>query len=297
MPDISIIILTHNAHDFLRQTLTSVYTQQGVDYEVIVVDNKSTDHTKAMIDRDFPKVKFIARDTTIGFSAGNNEGVRHAKAETILFLNPDVSFTTPHDLAKCYAKLRSDKQIGALTPRVKLALNNQIDETSHRGFPTPWASFTHFSLLSRLFPRVPFFNQYTKNYLGYTQEHTIDAVGGMFMMLKRSIGESVGWWDEDYPFYGEDLDFCYRLTEASYHNFYYPSVTVLHYKGATTGMSAQSAHVTTANKNTLRQVKIWSVQAMELFYRKHYVSKYPFFVNWLVYLGIKLMYVVRVTLG
>jgi GT2 family glycosyltransferase len=297
MPDISIIILTHNAHDFLKLTLTSVYTQRGVDYEVIVVDNNSNDNTKEMVTSQFPQAQFVARDTSIGFSAGNNEGVRRAKSDTILFLNPDVTFTKPDDLAQCYAKLCSDDKIGALTPRVNLVLNNQIDETSHRGFPTPWASFTHFSQLSRIFPKVPLFNQYTKNYLGYDHEHTIDAVGGMFMMLKRSVGEKVGWWDEDYPFYGEDLDFCYRLTEATYHNLYFPSVTVLHYKGATTGMSAQSAKISTAKKTTIRQVKIWSVQAMELFYRKHYASKYPFFVNWMVYLGIKLMYFVRVTLG
>ncbi len=297
MSDISIIILTHNAHDFLRLTLKSVFTQKGLTYEVIVVDNKSSDDSRSMVESEFPQVKWVQRNTTVGFSAGNNEGVRHASADTILFLNPDVTFQTPSDLRKCYDKLMNDAQIGALSPRVNLALTNQIDETSHRGFPTPWASFTHFSALSRLFPNLPVFNQYTKRYLGYTNPHKIDAVGGMFMMLRRSVGESVGWWDEDYPFYGEDLDFCYRITQAQYYNFYFPSVTVLHYKGATTGMSAQSKGVTTAKAATTRQVKLWSVQAMELFYRKHYAQKYPFYLNWLVFLGIKLMYFVRVTLG
>lgn len=297
MLDLSIIILTHNAHDFLKQTLNSVFSQKGLNFEVIVVDNQSSDNSKAMVKREFPHVKWVQRHTTVGFSAGNNVGVKHAQAETILFLNPDVTFTKSTDLAKCFRKLQSDDTIGVLGPKVKLSLNNQIDETSHRGFPTPWASFTHFSRLSKLFPTLALFNQYTKNFLDYNQEHTIDAIGGMFMLLKRSVGESVGWWDEDYPFYGEDLDFCYRIQQAGYHNYYYPLVTVLHYKGVTTGMSEQSVAITTANKATRRQVKIWSVQAMELFYRKHYAKKNPFYLNYLVYLGIKLMYFVRVTLG
>jgi hypothetical protein len=247
-----------------------------------------------MVAKDFKNVKWVQRDTNVGFSAGNNVGVPYAHADTILFLNPDASFTKKDDLKICYDKLWSEKSIGCLTARVNLVLTGGIDETSHRGFPTPWASFTHFSGLSKLFPSVPVFNQYAKRYLGYNKEHEIDAVGGMFMLMRREVGEKVGWWDEDYPLYGEDLDFCYRIHEAGYKNIFYPKVTVLHYKGVSTGMSKQSASVTTAKKSTTNLVKVWSVQAMQLFYDKHYKSKYPFFITWLVHLGIKLMYLKRV---
>jgi len=296
-PDVSIIILNYNAEKFLRETLKSVKTQKGLVIETIVVDNNSSDTSKAMVAKEFPWAKWVQRDTSVGFSAGNNFGLPHAHADTILFLNPDASFTKPTDLKVCYDKLWSDDTIGTLTGRVNLVLTGGIDETCHRGFPTPWASFTHFSGLSKLFPNVPLFNQYTKNYLGYTKEHEIDSVGGMFMLMRRSVGEQVGWWDEDFPLYGEDIDFCYRLKEAGYRNLYFPKVTILHYKGVTTGMSKQSAKVTTAKKDTIRRVKGWSVQAMELFYKKHYQDKYPFFVNWLVYFGLKLMYFRRVTLA
>lgn len=293
-PDVSVIILNYNAAKFLRDTLTSVLKQKGLSVETIVVDNNSSDDSRAMVDKEFPTVKWVQRDTSMGFSAGNNAGLPHTHADTILFLNPDAMFQKSDDLKKCYAKLWSDPSIGCLTARVNLALNGKIDETCHRGFPTPWAGFTHFSGLSKLFPDTPLFNHYTKRYLGYAREHDIDSVGGMFMLMRRSVGEQVGWWDEDYPLYGEDIDFCYRINEAGYRNLYYPAVTVLHYKGVSTGMSKQSKAVSTAKKSTTNQVKIWSIQAMETFYRKHYAKKYPFFITWLVYLGIKLMHLKRV---
>lgn len=295
-PDISVIILNYNAEKFLRETLKSVQMQKGLTIETIVVDNNSSDNSKEMVKKEFPTVIWVQRDTSVGFSAGNNAGLPFAHADTVLFLNPDASFTKSADLKKCYDKLWSDKTIGALTARINLVLTGGIDETCHRGFPTPWASVTHFSGLSQLFPDTPLFNGYTKRYLGYTKEHEIDAVGGMFMLMRKAVGQQVGWWDEDYPLYGEDIDFCYRLKEVGYRNLYWPQVTVLHYKGVSTGMSKQSSSVSTAKKDTIRRVKGWSIQAMEIFYRKHYAKKYPFFINALVYLGIRLMYLRRVTL-
>ncbi|MFZ2199636.1 MAG: glycosyltransferase family 2 protein [Microgenomates group bacterium] len=296
-PVVSVIILNYNAEKFLRETLKSVAMQKGIDIETIVVDNNSSDASRSMVAKEFKDVRWVQRDTSLGFSAGNNAGLPFAHADTILFLNPDASFTKPLDLKKCLDKLWSDDTIGTLTARVNLVLTGGIDETCHRGFPTPWAGFTHFSGLAKLFPSVPLFNQYTKRYLGYDTEHEIDAVGGMFMLMRRAIGEQVGWWDEDYPLYGEDVDFCYRLKEAGYRNIYWPEVTVLHYKGVTTGMSKQSGSVSTAKKETIRRVKGWSIQAMEIFYAKHYIKKYPFFINWLVFLGIKIMKFRRVTLA
>ena len=295
--DLSIIIVSHNSHDFLRQTLNSLATQKNITYETIVVDNLSTDNTREMLKREFPEVKLVKRDTSVGFAAANNVGIKQATAGTLLFLNPDISFNTPTDLARCYEHLNIDNKISCLGPRVTLALTGEIDATSHRGFPTPFASFTHFSGLSKLFSNVAMLNQYTKSYLGYDNEHEIDAIGGMFMMLKREAGESIGWWDEEYDFYGEDLDLCYRLWQHNLRILYYPTVTIKHYKGATTGMSKSSHSVTTATSEKTRQVRRWSIQAMEIFYRKHYQKKYPFLINWIVFLGIRLMKFRRVTLA
>lgn len=296
-PELSIIILNYNAEKFLRDCLLSIKKQQGLKIQTIVVDNNSKDNSVNMIASEFPEVTIVERDTPLGFSAGNNAGVPQAKADTILFLNPDMKITGRFDLKKCYDKYYKTQDLGLLTCRINLVISGNIDETCHRGFPTPWAAFTFFSGLARLFPKTKIFGQYLQTYKGYDSEHEVDAVGGMFMMLSRKVGEVIGWWDEEYPLYGEDLEFSFRSKAAGYKNIYWPDVTVLHYKGASTGMSKHSKTVTTASKETTRRVKGWSMQAMEIFYRKHYQKKYPFFINWLVFLGLKILKFKRVTLA
>ncbi len=288
-PDLSIIILNYNAAPFLPQLFDSIKKQKQINLQTIMVDNRSTDESVALVKKNYPWVEIVQRHTSEGFSAGNNAGLPLAKADTILFLNPDMRLPDPLSLRKVYDKYYSDPQIGILTCRVNLVVNGQIDETCHRGFPTPWAALTYFLGLARLFPHSKIFSQYLQTYKGYETEHEVDAVGGMFMMISRKIGDQVGWWDEDYPLYGEDIDFCYRVKQAGYKVYYWPEVGVEHYKGATTGRSKHSKKVTTAKKETIKRVKGWSIEAMEIFYRKHYQSQYPWLFNQLVFLGIKLL--------
>lgn len=295
-PDISIIILTFNAKAFLRECLTSIHAQQGLRIETIVVDNHSTDDTIAMIEKEFPLVTLVVRDTHEGFAAGNNAGVAYAHSNLILFLNPDTKLLHSTDLKQCVDKYKTTNTIGVLTCRINLALTGRLDETCHRGFPTPWAAFTYFSNLARIFPHTKLFGGYLQSYKDYNTEHEIDAAGGMFMLLSKQVGAQAGWWDEAYPLYGEDLDFCYRIKACGFKILYWPAVTVLHYKGISTGMSKESHDIATASKTTTKQVKGWSIQAMELFYKKHYQKKYPAFVNWLVSVGISLLKLKRMVL-
>lgn len=296
-PDLSIIILNYNAEPFLNDCISSIEMQKGLNIQTIMVDNKSTDNSVKMVNKKFPHVEIIKRNTSKGFSAGNNAGLPKAKADTILFLNPDMKFRGKNDLKKTYDKYFSIKNIGILTPKIILVVSGKVDETSHRGFPTPWAALTYFSGLARLFPKSRIFGQYLQSYKDYDTEHEVDSVGGMFMLMARSIGEEIKWWDEDYPLYGEDIDFCYRVKEKGHKIYYWPEVTVEHHKGASTGRSKHSKKVTTASKETIRRVKSWSIQAMEVFYQKHYQDKYPFFITWLVKLGIKLLKIKRVKLA
>lgn len=288
-PKVSIIIVTYNAARFLPTTLNSVKMQQGVTTETIVIDNASSDDTLSILGEKFPWVQVVALTKNLGFSAANNVGLQHAKGDYLLFFNPDISFLKPDDLARCLVKYKESENLGFLTARVNLVATGKLDETSHRGFPTPWASFTHFSGLEKLFPHSPLFARYTMGYLDQTTEHQVDAVGGMFMLTSRAVMDQIGNWDEAFPLYGEDLDLCYRAKEKGYNNLYWPGVTVLHYKGATTGMNKLSRHVSSATRATTRQVKSWSVDAMELFYRKHYEKKYPRLLTWIVRLGTKLL--------
>ncbi len=296
-PDISIIIVNYNVEAVLRECLLSIRSQQQLSIQTIVVDNHSTDNSVAMIQNEFPEVKVIQRNTSQGFAAANNIGVAAATADLILFLNPDTKLLHPEDVYRCVKKYLSVPNLGVMTCRIELALTGLIDETCHRGFPTPWASFTYFSGLARMFPKTKLFGQYLLSYLDYTTEHEIDSAGGMFMLVNRQLGNQIGWWDEDYIFYGEDLEFNYRVKALGYKVLYWPQVTVLHYKGMSSGMGQQSRQVTTASKITTKRVKGWSIHAMELFYQKHYQQQYPIVITWFVRLGIALMKFKRITLA
>jgi hypothetical protein len=160
--------------------------------------------------------------------------------------------------------------------------NGQIDDATHRGFPTPWNSLMFFTGLSKLFSKSKIFNGYHMGWLDMNTTHEIDALAGAFMMVRRKAGEEVGWWDEDYFFYGEDLEFCFRLKEKNWKIYYVADISIFHYKGTSGGIRKESKEITTANRETKIRVTNWRYKAMKIFYDKHYKGKYPFLVEWLV---------------
>lgn len=178
-------------------------------------------------------------------------------------------------------------KIGASTCKVVLT-NGKIDDASHRGFPTPWNALTHFSGLAKLFGNLKHFGGYNLKHLDFSKSHEIDALAGAFMIVRRKAGEEVGWWDEDYFFYGEDLDFCYMLKQKGWQIYYVPDFSVLHYKGVSGGLKKVSKDMTTADNETKKRATKARFNAMRIFYKKHYEDKYPWILTRLVYLGISL---------
>src|SRR3989344_3845382 len=147
-PGLSIIILNYNAKPFLGDCLQSIKKQKGLTIQTIMVDNNSTDDSVSYVKKHFPWVDIVKRNTAEGFSAGNNAGLPKAKADTILFLNPDMKFRRADDLKRCYRKYGQDRRMGILTAKIILVVNGQLDDPCHRGFPTPWAAITYFSGLA-----------------------------------------------------------------------------------------------------------------------------------------------------
>lgn len=206
MTDLSIIILSYNTEAFLRECLKSLFAvlrhDKSITSEVIVVDNASSDNSVAMVKKEFPEVLLIENKENSGFAKGNNLGIKKAKGAYVLFLNSDaVIADTPDALPFRYllSFMKEHEHVGALTCRVNLP-NRTIDDACHRGYPTPWNAFCHFSGLGSLFSSSTFFNGYHMGYRHLDIPHEIDALAGAFMLVKRDAGEAVGWWDEDYFF-------------------------------------------------------------------------------------------------
>jgi len=292
-PHLSIIILNYNTKLITLEAVRSIETNypketaSGV-FQIILTDNASPDKSLQMFQeyQKTTKTKFfdvVDNGGNIGFAAGNNKGVPYAKGKYVLFLNPDT-IVYPKTLTRMIEFMDNTPDAGVSTCRVEIP-SGAIDEASHRGFPTPWNAFTHFSGLEKLFPHSRVFAGYTRGWEDLARIHTIPAGVGAFLLTRRDVGEKIGWWDEDYFFYGEDLQFCYDVWQEGYKIYYVPDVKILHLGGVSSGIKKHSQNITTANNDIRKKVQGWRFDAMRIFYKKNYSSHHPI-LSWLVMKGI-----------
>lgn len=286
MIDLSIVIVNYNAKDYLKKCIDSVFESTLKNLEVIVVDNASEDGSLEELKKIEGRIKLIANEKNVGFSKANNQGIKKSSGRYILFLNPDTS-VYPSTLKYMLSFMDKEKSAGAATCKVLLP-NGEIDDASHRGFPTPWNALCYFSGLEKLFPSSKLFAGYHMGWENLNKTHQVRACAGAFMLVRKEAGEEAKWWDEDYFFYGEDLDFCIELQKKNWKIFYVPHVSVLHYKGISSGIKNHSKHLSYADLETKRVATTARYDAMKILYRKQYIGKYPKFVTWLVMKGISL---------
>lgn len=275
MKKLSIIILSYNVETLLLDCLRSL--PHYPDWEVIVVDNASTDSSVASVRKNFPLVKIISNPANLGFAAGNNVALSQCTSPYILLLNPDT-VVYPRTIETVFDYVENHPDVGAATCRVELA-DGSLDYSCHRGFPDPVGALLHFLGLKQVSKyssvRIP------------SGIHEIDALTGAFALLRTSAGRQLGWFDQDYFWNGEDIDLCFRLKEAGWKIMYLPDVKITHYKGASAKATRDSRLRWAYNSTTV----------MSLFYRKHLARKYPFLLNQLVYLGISLLRIYRLAVS
>ncbi len=272
MKDLSVIILHHNTPKLTRDCLNSIFAEtRDLDLEVLVVDNASTDGSGEVLSREFPQVEFLRSDKPLGFSAGNNLALRQARGRYLLILNSDT-LIVDRALNRAVEYLEKHPEAALLGVRLVLP-NGRFDPACHRSFPTPGASFHKMLGLSKLFPRSRFFARYNLTYLPEDGIYPVDSISGAFMMGRREILQEIDFFCEDFDFYGEDLDICFRLQEKGYRVHYNGKIHIIHLKGGSTD-----------------QFSSWIVRnfhdSMYLFYRKHFARRYPRPLNQVIYTAI-----------
>lgn len=286
--ELSIIIVNFNTYRFLHFCLDSIY--QGnlpqSSCEIIVVDNASADDSVNSLRKNYPQVKLITNRQNLGFARANNQGIKKASGNLLLLLNPDT-IVPKKTLKRMLEFVKKEKKAGIATCRVELP-SGELDDACHRGFPTPWRSFCQFSSLAAVFPQSQFFNGYHLGYKDMDKVHEIDSCVGAFMLIKREVITSVGNLDEDYFWYGEDLDFCYRAKKRGWQIIYVPDVKIIHYKGVAAGIKKHSLQISTADKKVQLLATKSRFEAMRIFYDKHYKKVYPSWLTTLVLTGINL---------
>ena len=229
---LSVIIVNYNVKYFLEQCLYSVRAAvTGMDAEVFVVDNNSTDGSVEYLRPKFPEVVFIENKDNPGFAKANNQAIRQCTGEYVLLLNPDTVVGEESLRSLCF-QMDEDPEIGAIGVKMLNGHGVFLPE-SKRAFPSPWVSFCKIFGLSKLFPNSPAFARYSLPYLDKEQTHKVEVLAGAFMLLRHEALDKVGLLDESFFMYGEDIDLSYRIVLGGYKNLYVPE-RILHYKGEST---------------------------------------------------------------
>ncbi|MCW3161480.1 glycosyltransferase family 2 protein [Chryseobacterium oryctis] len=270
---LSIIIVNYNVTQLLKNCLLSIckYVKE-VHYEVIVVDNSSTDTSWRSLISEFPEFKFISSEKNEGFSKANNKAIKTAKGEYLLLLNPDT------EIEGFYIKdildfADSKANFGCLGVRMHDA-NGVFLPESKRSIPDMFNSF------EKLF--VNFKKNSSKSYYRSDIDEfdiaEVDVITGAFLLVKKDVYEKVGGLDDAYFMYGEDIDLCYTLLKNGYQNYYYGKESILHHKGEST------------IKNEVYLERFYG--AMQIFINKYYKDSKPIQYSFLK-AGLKLRHTIE----
>ncbi len=222
---------------------------RGIDGEIIVVDNLSTDASCEMVKKHFPDVILIENDKNLGFSKANNIGVQQASGTYVLILNPDT-VVAEDTFSKILNFANKQKNLGILG--VKL-----IDGTGHflpeskRAVPTPKIAFKKLFAFSKKATDAYYASNLAEDEIG-----NVPVFVGAFMLINRELYIKVKGFDEDYFMFGEDIDLSYKILKKGYQNSYFPKTQIIHYKGESTV------------KNSTYLNNFYG--AMRIFYQKHF---------------------------
>ena len=252
---LSIIIVSYNVRHYLEQCLCSVGRAiEGLEAEIIVVDNHSKDDSVAYLKPLFPDVRFIQSCHNQGFARANNIGIRQSSGDYVLLLNPDT--IVGEDVLKdALAFMQQHPKAGAVGVCMLKADGKPALE-SRRGLPTPMTAFYKMTGLCRHFPNNKRLAYYYMGGIPWDSAQQIEVVSGAFCLLRREALLQVGLLDEDYFMYGEDIELRCQLLHSGWENWYLP-LNILHYKGESTA------------KTSFRYVHVF-YKSMLIFIRKHY---------------------------
>jgi GT2 family glycosyltransferase len=279
MKSLTISIVNYNAGQYLINCLSSLEKiRQEIDFDVFIVDNDSKDGSIEKAKKQFNDFKFLENKNNLGFGKAHNIVLKNAKTPYLLTLNPDTEIPEG-TLEFLYNFMEENKDVGISTARVEKS-DGTLDIACHRGFPTPRASFEYLFLKND--------RSYHLTDRDMSKIHEIDSCVGAFMFIRSSVLKKVGYFDEDYFLYGEDIDLCFRVKKEGFKVMFVPDVKVMHVKGISSGIKKHSQGNSMADSSTKNLARNYFYSTMKTFYKKHYAKNYPALFNYIIYAGIDL---------
>jgi hypothetical protein len=231
--DLSICIVSWNTKALLKECIQSILDiTSGLEYEIIIVDNGSTDGSPEMVENAFTRCKLIRSQANLGFAKANNLAVTHASGRYILYLNPDTKLIS-NILPRMCDYLNRNPLYGAVGCKL-LNTDGSLQYTCARAYPSPLREFNELAMLNRLFPRTPLFSSIEMHYWDHEDSRDIDCLSGACIMVRKEVEMEINGFDEDYFMYAEDVDLCYRIVQKGWKIYYLADGAIIHHQGAST---------------------------------------------------------------
>jgi GT2 family glycosyltransferase len=248
-PRVSVVVLSYNTRDLLLSCLRAMGAHHTrPDIEIIVVDNASTDGSAQAVREQFPAVELVASDRNLLFAGGMNLGARRARGAYVLFLNADTE-VSPEQLEALTIYLQQHPEVGAVGPR-QVGRDGKLDRPHRLRELSPLGMLVRLNRADALFRRA----------LGRPVGGAVAWLPGACLMVRGGLARELGFFDEGFPFYLEDVDFCRRIWERGYQVHLADQVIILHDGGASAGQ-LQS-----------HQQTRWMQQGFVRYVRKHFSS-------------------------
>lgn len=252
--DISIVIVSWNTCEILRNCIKSIYINtKDLKFEIIVVDNASSDGSVEMLKQEFPQVVLVENKENRGFAAANNQGLALAKGRYVLLLNSDtlVLDGTIQKTVKFADTLPEAAVVGC-----RVLNEDKTLQSSCFMFPSVLNMFLWIAGLSKLFPRNRFFGRERMTWWDWGNVREVDVLTGCFMLIRQKALEQVGPMDEQFFMYFEETDWCYRFKRAGWKVMFTPNGQIVHLGGVS------------SKQVKPQMVRQWR-KSMLLYYKKH----------------------------
>lgn len=241
--DLTIVVLNWNVVDMLEGCLVSLPGACGNLWprtQVIVVDNASTDNSVDMVRSRHPYVQLIALPENVGFTKGNNAGIRVATGSYVLLLNPDT-YAHPGSIAALYRYMEEHPEVGIAGPRLLNA--DGTLQHSRRRFPTLATGILESTPLQRFFSGASAVKHFYMEDVPDEGAQEVDWLSGAALLCRRATLEQIGPFDPGYFMFSEEVDLCRRAKDAGWQVAYVPEARVTHYGGGSTDQAIAARHI------------------------------------------------------
>ncbi len=261
--DVSVIIVSFNTCEILRECLQSVFSECiTLSAEILVVENASTDGSLEMLAKEFPQVTVLRSEVNLGFGSANNAALKMARGRYFVLLNSDAFFAAG---ALKLALRHMDEQPDCGLGGCRLVGRDGASQPSSRCFHTVTNDAVVLSGLAARFPRSKFFGRFDRTWANEHEAAAVDWVPGAFTILRPSMLAKVGLFDPDFFLYYEEVDLCLRFRRAGIPVWYWPDIVVVHVGGES---SRQLKSLEFSPRAA--QVVLWRMRSTLLYYRKHH---------------------------